>query len=210
MLKWLSKLLISGNLKFENGQMVLLGEKVFIVPVNYFVEDTEKTFDDKKKMMDIYWASWTAGYRIMKTFVKKYKLRKFEERYKIAMDVLQLAGMGHYETIEFKNKEFTYFKTRNNPLPRKLYPQKFPVCHFIRGANAGGGTWVHEKIMNGIEEKCEAQNKNVCVFLNGTTEVLKKRIKGDMIKQQLPDFDTLLAKEQEFVKKEGDEKIIDF
>jgi len=210
MLRWLSKLLISGNLKFSNGQMILLGEKVFIVPVNYFVEETKKAITDTKKIMEIYWSAWAAGYMIMKTFVKIYKLKKFEERYKIAMDVLQLAGMGNYETIEFRKKEFTYFKTKNNPLPRTLYPQKKPVCHFIRGANAGGGTWVHEKIMNGIEEKCEAQNKNVCVFLNATTDVLKSRVKPEIIKQQLPNLNSLIKKQKAFIKSHGDERIVEF
>ena len=146
----------------------------------------------------------------MKNFIKVYKLKKFEERYKVAMDVLQLSGMGFYETINFERGKYTYFKTLNNPLPQFFYPSKEPVCHFIRGANAGGGVWVHERIMNCVEEKCESQNKKQCVFLNGSIETLKERVKKGIIKKQFVDLDSLIEREKEFVKSQGDTKIIKF
>lgn len=205
----ITKMLISGNIKFKEGQIILMGERVFLLPVNYFIEETKRALKEgMKDIMDIYWSAWVAGYHIMRNFVGGYKLKKFEERYKVAMDVLQLAGMGYYETINFKRGEYTYFKTLNNPLPQSFYPSKEPICHFIRGANAGGGVWVHEAITNCLEEKCESQNHKECIFLNATIDVLKKRVKKSYIKKQFSDIDTLLNSQREFVKKMGDDKII--
>lgn len=205
----ITKMLISGNIKFKEGQIIMMGEKVFLLPVNYFIEETRRAMKERMSdIMDIYWSAWVAGYHIMKNFVRGYKLKKFEERYKVAMDVLQLAGMGIYETINFKRGEYTYFKTRNNPLAQSFFPSKIPICHFIRGANAGGGVWVHENITNCIEEKCEAQNHKECVFLNATVDVIKKRVKKRYIKQQFVDIDALINNQREFVKKMGDEKTI--
>ncbi len=204
-----TKMMISGNLKFSNGQIILMGEKVFLIPVSYFAEETKKAIKEgKHEVMNIYWSAWVAGYHIMKNFIKIYKLKKFEERYKIAMDVLQLAGMGFYETINFEKGKYTYFKTLNNPLPQSLYPSKEPVCHFIRGANAGGGVWVHERIMNCVEEKCEAQNKKLCVFLNATPEVMNERVKKSIIKKQFVNLNSLIEKQKEFVRKMDDEKTV--
>ncbi len=206
----ITKMMISGNIKFEKGQINLMGEKVFMIPVNYFAEETRKAIKEgKEAIMDIYWSAWVAGYYIMKNFVKVYKLKKFEERYKISMDVLQLAGMGFYETINFKRGEHTYFKTLNNPLPQFFYPFPEPVCHFIRGANAGGGTWVHEKIMNCIEETCEAQNGKECVFLNASEEIIKKRVKKNVLNSQFTDINKLIKMQKKFVKSHGDEKVIE-
>ncbi|UCG95710.1 MAG: hypothetical protein JSV92_01510 [archaeon] len=205
----ITKMLISGNIKFKEGQIVLMGEKVFLLPVSYFAEETRRAMKEgMDNIMDIYWSAWVAGYHIMKNFVRGYKLKKFEERYKVAMDVLQLAGMGFYETINFKRGEYTYFKTRNNPLAQSFFPSKKPICHFIRGANAGGGVWVHETIMNCLEEECESQNHKECVFLNATIDVLRKRVKSSYIKKQFADIDSLIERQKEFVKRMGDEKVI--
>ncbi len=205
----ITKMMISGNIKFDKGQIILMGERVFLIPVSYFVEETKKAIKEgKHEIMNIYWSAWVAGYHIMKNFVKIYKLQKFEERYKIAMDVLQLAGMGSYETIKFEKDKYTYFRTLNNPLPQSFYPSKKPVCHFIRGANAGGGVWVHERVMNCVEEKCESQNKRECIFLNASVEVLRERIKKSVIREQFIDIDSLIEKQKEFVRSQRDTNII--
>lgn len=210
MMKWLMDLLISGRLKFEHGQISLLGEKVFILPVNFIYEETKYARQQgMDEIMDLYSSAWVAGYWIMKRFVKLYKLKKFEERYKVAMDVLKLAGMGEYKTVDFEHKHHTRVRVMNNPLPKKFYPSDDPVCHFIRGANAGGGTWVHEKIMNCLEEQCIAQGKSSCVFWNASTELLKNEVKPEIVKSQL-DLDMLLEKQQKFIKEQGDEDVIEF
>jgi len=209
-MKWLMDLLISRKLTFEHGQISLLGEKVFILPVNFIYEETKYvTKEGMGGIMDLYSSAWVAGYWIMKRFVKLHDLKKFEERYKVAMDVLKLAGMGEYTTVDFEHKHHTRVRVMNNPLPKKFYPSEVPVCHFLRGANAGGGTWVHEKIMNCLEEQCIAQGKNACVFWNASTELLKNKVKPEIVNSQL-DLDMLIKKQQKFIKEQGDEDVIEF
>jgi len=197
---WLMKLLISKQLKFEEGDIEILGENVLMVPVNFFVQATKNAMrDGKKQIMDLYLAAWRAGFVIVDTFIKNYDLHKYEERYKIAMDVLALAGIGDYRTVEFVGGKFSHFKVLKNPIPLRFYPSKVVVDHFLRGANAGGGTLVHEKIVNCVELKCAAINGKECEFINATTEILKEKIDSKIIKSQL-DLNYLIKEEEKIIK----------
>ena len=58
----ITKMMISGNMKFDNGQIILMGEKVFMIPVSYFVEESKKAIKEgKHEVMNIYWSAWVAG-----------------------------------------------------------------------------------------------------------------------------------------------------
>ena len=197
--KWLMELLISKQLKFEEGEIELLGEHVLIVPVNFFVETTKVAIEGGKRAInDLYFSAWTAGFAIVDTFIKKYKLHKFEERYKISMDTLALAGIGDYKTIEFVPRKISHFKVFKNPIASKFYPSKNVVDHFLRGANAGGGTLVHETIVNCVETDCEAINGKECIFINAPEDVLKEKLSSKVINSQL-DLKYLIKKEQKFM-----------
>jgi len=197
--KWLMELLISKQLKFEEGEIELLGEYVLMVPVNFFVEATKVAIKGGKRAInDLYFSAWTSGFAIVDKFIERYHLHKFEERYKIAMDVLALAGIGDYKTIEFLPTKISHFKVFKNPIARKFYPSKKVVDHFLRGANAGGGTLVHERIINCVELDCEAINGKECEFVNATEEVLKEKVNSKIIKSQL-DLKYLIKKEKKFM-----------
>jgi len=49
-----------------------------------------------------------------------------------------------------------------NPFALKFYPSKKKMDFFLAGANAGGGTVVHEVLMNCVELECAAINGSYC------------------------------------------------
>ncbi len=203
----IKKLLIARQITFEEGHIEFLKQKVAFVPIDFLTELTKKTIEKgKKDMLDLYWSAWFTGYDITLGLTRVYKLNKFEERYKVAMDGLSMLGFGSYKTLEFKRGEFSKFVTFTNPLALQLYPSNNPVDHILRGFNAGGGTAVHETLMNCVEVECAAQNKKQCLFVNGTTDYLKK-YNPQMVETQL-DLKYLIPKQIDFLKKVDKEGII--
>ena len=87
----------------------------------------------------------------------------------------------------------------NNPIAEKFYPSKQPIDHVLRGFNAGGGSPVHERIINTIETDCKAVNGKFCIHLNAATEVLKQSKFKKFVKKQL-DLKFLLKEQKKFLK----------
>ncbi len=198
---FLSKLLISGKLKFNQGKIVLMGEPMVIVPLEFYIEATKQIIDsnDRKEMLELYLDAWEAGFCFMHDVAEVYKMKKYEERYRIAMDTISMAGFGDYKTMEFRRGELTHFKIIENILAKKFIPSEKPVCHVIRGFNAGGGTIVHERIMNCIETECTAVNRDHCTHMNLNTELLNTNKDQEIVKDQL-DLGWLLKKQKKFAK----------
>ena len=197
---FISKLIMSGKLNFKEGQISLLGQPMVIVPADFYVEATRHIIEnrDKKEMMDLYLDAWEAGVCFMRDISQAYKMKKFEERYKISMDIISMAGFGDYQTLAFEKGVHTHFKIMNNSLALKLRPSKKPVCHILRGFNAGGSTIVHEKIFNCIETECAAVNGHYCIHIDGITGFISKKDKK-LVNEQL-DLKWLLPKQKKFMK----------
>ncbi|NIO22605.1 MAG: hypothetical protein GTN38_01075 [Candidatus Aenigmarchaeota archaeon] len=201
-----TKLLVSRQLKFEKGKIIVLEEPVCMLPLVYVRTATnlamahhEKNKADKS-LEEMYFESWTAGYEITKKMTKVYKLRKFEERYKVAMDIISLFGFGDYETMKFKGKKYAYFKVHENPFALKFHPTKKKMDIFLAGANAGGGTIVHEVLINCVELECTAINGSFCKFVNCNSEIFKEYIKRGEAYDL--DWDYIVKKQIEYIKKD--------
>ncbi len=202
------KLLFAGQLKWKEGQILLLNIPVFIAPVEYF-EYITRFFNKKEDIDKIYLAGWVAGYEVTKRLMLTYRLRAPQERYTIAMNGVEIGGFGKYQTIEFIPGIRSHFRYYNNPLPKKFFRSNEKVCHFIRGFNAGGGTWVHLALVNCIEVDCAAVNGQFCEFINFTYkdgETISKY--KNFIKEQFYDFDSIIKFEIDYIKKLGDDKYI--
>ena len=206
MYEFLQKLLMAQQVSFKEGHVQFLGENVSFTPVSFLKEITNQYLEDGD-IHNLYLASWKAGYKITYKMVQKYGLKKFEERYRVAMDTVSMMGLGTYTTREFERAQYAHFDVFENPLAEMLKPSQDPVCHFLRGANGGGGTIVHEVIINCIEEKCLAQGAPNCAFFNLNMERLRRYVNQDLVKKQL-DLDFLLAEEKRFIKSLGHDSFI--
>jgi predicted hydrocarbon binding protein len=154
-----------------------------------------------RSINELYFYGWHFGYTFTYELAKAFELKKFEERYKVIMDIAELIGFGAYETLHFKQGHHSKFKNIKNPFALLYYPSNQLVCHFVRGMNAGGGTIVHEKLMQGIEVDCCAKNNEFCLFYNVSEQALKE-LDQNLVKQQL-DLKWLKKKQVELIKNLG-------
>lgn len=198
---FISKLLFSRKLKFEKGKIVLLDQPMAFVPVEFFIEETKRILknNDKEEMTRLYFDAWKSGVFFMRDFSKGYNVKKFEDRYNLAMEIISMAGFGDYKTVAFKGGVFAHFNIINNPIAEYFHPSKIPVDFITRGFNAGGGTIVHETIINTIETECKAINGKMCVHINASVPYLKKYKDQKLVKEQL-DMKFLLPQQIKFIK----------
>jgi hypothetical protein len=198
---FVSKLLLSRKLKFEKGKIILLNQPMAFVPVDFFIEETKRVLKGKEKeeMVRLYFDAWKAGVFFMRDFTKGYNVRKFEDRYNLAMEIISMAGFGDYQTVAFKGGVFSHFNIINNPIAEFFYPSKSPVDFITRGFNAGGGTIVHETIINTIETACKAVNGKMCTHISANPSFLGKYKDQKLVSEQL-DLEWLLSRQIEFIK----------
>lgn len=196
-----SKLLLSRKLKFTEGKILLLDQPMAFVPVDYFIEETRRVLEsnDWDERMRLYLDAWKSGVFFMRDFSKGYDVKKFEDRYNLAMEIISMAGFGDYKTLAFKGGVFAHFNIINNPIAESFYPSKKFVDFMTQGFNAGGGTIVHETIINTIETACKAVNGKNCTHINANVEYLQSYKDQKLVKSQL-DLDWLLPKQKEFIK----------
>ena len=200
----LSKLIISGKLKFTEGKIIGFDLPFALVPMSSLKKMTDDVIESGiKAISDIYFYGWVYGYTVTKNMTKILKLRKFEERYKIAMDIVGVTGFGDYRTLSFKQADHAKFLVKGNPFAAQYYPSQKFVCHYLRGMEAGGGCWVHEILINNIEFECAAITGSDCLHMNLSptriAEVDKKLLKSQL------DLDYVIKREKEFIKDCGDD-----
>ncbi|UCG95267.1 MAG: 4-vinyl reductase [archaeon] len=203
---FLTKLLLSGKLKFELGEIKFARENVTIISMDTMKDITDDALKEGKKgILRIYMYGWHEGFNFTKDYMKDLKLKKFEETYKLIMDVAEMIGYGDYKTLDFEQKKFSKFKNIGNPFAKLYHPSKDVVCHFVRGMNAGGGTALHEVLMNGIELECTAQNGNHCLFMNVSNKILREDPNFSKIVKKQLDLEKLKSRQIEIIKKYGDD-----
>jgi len=206
MYAFLSKLLISGKLKFDQGKILAFDEPFTLVPMVSIKEMTNDAINGGiKEISDLYYYGWVYGYTVTKELIKLFVLKKFEERYKISMDVASMVGFGDYTTLSFKRGEHAKFQIHKNPFAMQYYQskQKIMCCHYLRGMEAGGGTLVHETLMNNIEFECTAINGQNCIHAN-LNEDKWKQVPSELLDSQL-DIEYLRKRQKEFVISMGDD-----
>ncbi|PIU21320.1 MAG: hypothetical protein COT15_03100 [Candidatus Diapherotrites archaeon CG08_land_8_20_14_0_20_34_12] len=199
----LSKLLLTGKLKFEQGKIVAFDEPFALVPMVSLKKITDDAIaKGQQNIQDVYLEGWIYGLAVTKNLIKLFNLKKFEERYKIAMDIIGVIGFGDYQTLSFKRADHAKFRVIGNPFAKLYYPSKgLKICHYIRGMEAGGGTLVHETIMNNIEFECASETGNDCIHANLAKHRLAE-IDKSLVESQL-DLNYLLPKQAKILETYG-------
>lgn len=160
------KLLFAGQLKWEEGKMQLLGLTTHIIPTIYFTYladflEKSSTYNLSTKGI-LYLSSWIAGYEVTKRLMLYYRLHTPQDRYRLSMDFLEIGGFGKYKTIEFIPGKISHFILTENPLVKSNNAYTLAI---MCGFNAGGGTWVHVKLVNCVGKilnKKESEFLNIC------------------------------------------------
>jgi hypothetical protein len=190
---FMTKLIASGKLKFSEGKISLLNEPMAMISMNSIKEMTDYAMSSgtEEDIAELYFHGWTYGYSFCYHMAQAFDLKRFEERYKVTMDTAAMCGFGDYQTMSFKKGHYSYFKVLENPFALLYYQQrkgkkgeKIYVDHFLRGMNGGGGTTVHERMVDCVELECAANNGKYCIHKNVTEEEMNK-LDQDLAKSQV-------------------------
>lgn len=201
MYAFLSKLLLTKKISFEEGKILLFNEPYAIIAMESLKAMTNDAIEKGvRSISDLYLYGWIFGFDGVEKAMNMFGLKKFEERYKLSMDIAGLIGFGDYKTLEYKHAEFAKFLSIKNPFALSYDSNNNFVDHYLRGVNAGGGTVGHETLMQCVELECGCKTRQNCLFINATKEYLEKNVDKNLLSSQL-DIGYLEAKQKEIIKK---------
>jgi len=172
----LAKLIMTKQLRFEDGQVELKDVNITLVP-SFFISELTRYFYDAKKMPRLYLLSWIWSHKFCGEVSRQFNLDTPSKVYNFGMELLEAMGIGLYKTYDYYPQRYTHFSISNNPYLQYLSDIKSsePIDYFISGLMAGGGCFVHGQLTQNVELKCKACGDEICDFLTGTEQELKNR-----------------------------------
>lgn len=198
---FMSNLVLTGKLKFTPGKIDVLGDPMAIMSMEAIKQITDDALTrGKEGRMGLYYEGWVYGYTFTYRFAKVLNLKKFEERYMTIMNTAAMIGFGDFKTIEFRPGN-AHYRVLNNPFAIQYYPIKEMVDILLAGMNAGGGTVVHEMLINCVEYQCASQNGKLCEFSNLEPKEIYK-LDPKFVESQL-DMESLIPRELHLIESMG-------
>ncbi len=172
----LAKLLMTKQLKFENGVIELKGTYLTLLP-SFFVAELTKYYMKENNLYKFYMLSWYWGFVLVRSVVHSFNLKTQDQIYSLGMDLAEAMGLGLYKTHDYYPGKYTHFVVKTNPITKYFKDEKImePLDIFVAGSMAGGGCLVHNKLCQNVETSCMIKGDPVCDFITGTEEELKSR-----------------------------------
>lgn len=197
----MSKMMLTGKLKFNPGKIEVLGDPMAIMSMEALKQITQDALSrGREGRMGLYYEGWVYGYTFTYRFAKVLNLKMFEERYRTIMDTAAMIGFGDFKTLEFR-PGYAHYQVLANPFALQYHPSKEMADVLLAGMNAGGGSVVHEKLINCVELQCAAQNGKLCEFKNLEPKEVYK-LNPALVEPQL-DMETLVPKELHLIESLG-------
>jgi len=163
------KLAAIKEVRFEDGNITLSGQRVLIIPQEFAFAVTDLMVKDKELTGTIYevvrnklsvgWAEYIR---------RRYKFGDNPRNFvKWLIEVGAFVGWGRHELIKFDSEKLEgILRTYDAPMGI-LYENKLdhPVDHIWRGLTSGCATAAFQEDMDWIEIKCIAKGDPYCEFL---------------------------------------------
>jgi len=158
------KLLMAGQIRFEEGSIAFLNERVVITTAELFVNLMNKFKNDEKTCLNLYLASKHSHVKGFSEAVsKKYKLKQMELA-KWLVNTGNVSGWGNMKfTAEDDSTKMFVIEVRNG-ISQNM-KSDVPVDHFLRGQIAGGASSAFDIDFDCIERKCIAARDECCEFV---------------------------------------------
>ncbi len=186
------KLMMARELRMEEGEISLLGERIQFVPTQIFVEILHQADDFWKQSYLMYESSKRAVEQWFEE-VSKRKNLSGDELVKWQINIFNLSGWGIHNILASQLKKGRVsFITKNSAFGStylKFYgKQRYPVCHLIRGGIAAGANVLNNTTdAEVVELECIAQGFPQCKmvlkprneFLENDSELIKKQLNID-------------------------------
>lgn len=173
MLKIVSKLLLQGKLKFEEGKLWLFDIPISIIPSETIVE-LQKELEKTSSETLIYYAAKKTGRIWFKQMDESYHI-KTKDVMKWGPAIIGLAGWGKVTVVTKKDSEKSLIVTLEESVNAKLYgSSKHPVDHLFRGLVCGAWCYVYGEDLSAIETHCMSMGHEKCKFVLKPTDKIDK------------------------------------
>ncbi|MFH1978406.1 MAG: 4-vinyl reductase [Candidatus Aenigmatarchaeota archaeon] len=179
----MKKLLMARQIKFEEGRIVLFGQRIFMIPTYSYIT-LQLKLEESGLAHLIYHSTKDLGKQWTLDLQKNYKTN---HKYVVdwGINIVNLAGYGVAETVKddpennhsaFRLKDSATAEYVLKALKKK---SEYPVCHLFRGMITGTFSVLYKTDLDGIETKCKAMGYPHCEF------ILKPKKEFDLTDKQI-------------------------
>ncbi len=161
---FLNKMFLTGNIRNQNGQLLLMGRPGLIISSSIFTSVMGKLLQYNKEEV------YTAGYNSMDAIIKDYKKRFDNSPNKMidfSIDVISSSGFGKPKIM--MEKEDIIISLNPSTIPESYLSlfgkSDMPVCFFISGAFEKLFNLAFDKKYKVEEIYCKAKGDNECKFV---------------------------------------------
>lgn len=184
MLPFVTKLLLSKQLKFEKGKMSIFDQRVLIFPVELLVLITEECIRDPEFEKQIYNAMKDSVQQFCSDLNKRHSIKR-REMADILINLSEMNGYGQLQLVKIDyDEKYAIFHMRG--LPSELLKNKSVnlrgkdvVDKYWAGMIAGGASFIFDdKKIQAIETRCVVTGKESCEFVAGPPAFLKNYSKN--------------------------------
>jgi|GEM_PF-6186072 len=179
MYDFLYKLQVTGQLKFTEGHITILGHpSLMLIPEEAFLTLQEELI--KKDPYKLYQAGRRAGEELYELIAHHTLNQKAILKYGI--NLINLSGFGKLTIVAHKLEEGKAVFNLEESIAATLKIEDH-TCHYMRGLLAGFTQETTKKELECIEEKCMSMGAKTCQFLikprnqfNPTSELTQKQL----------------------------------
>ena len=166
MFDFVKKLMLSREINFDKGKILLLNEPICLMPMKTIVDIIDLTKNDQKNIL------YSAGKISGQDWFVKIKTRFYAKKMPIkdviewGNNIIAMAGYGVsiLEKFDEQNKEIV-FRLENSTVCELIGRTAKPLDHLYRGYVAGAGTVMFNEECEALEIKCKATGSPYCEFL---------------------------------------------
>ncbi len=173
-MSFLEKLMLSKQIKFEDGQTEILKQRVIFVPSDFLGEYTFEILREPELVKLIYFTLKQGvnnfGEQIMRTYGST-----ITDYSKLLRDLSDLAGWGKttYESLNIEQGSATLI-IENSPVSSYLKGRvNLPCDHISRGVIAGIASIALKKDLDVLEIECIATGNKACKMVLDSKDKLK-------------------------------------
>lgn len=181
---FVTKLLMSGQLKFEQGQLSIFDYRVLIFPMEMVSLIIEKSLHDKKFSAEIYDASKKAVLGFTKDVSKRLNIKNKKEILEMLFKLTEMNGYGQITPVKI-DYENNLGILQLRGLPSKSLLGRFKGVKtadvYWCGLVAGGLSFVFGTDVDAVETRCVISGKDSCEIVAAKKETLDKYLKENKL-----------------------------
>ncbi len=164
LLDTIANLLLHKQLRFDDGKIVLLDQRVAMLPL-YNVVELQKQLERLNLQNSLYFANKKFGKDWTGKIYASYKMNE-NQIFQWGINSVTLAGWGSVKLVDRDvGKKIFKFNLVDSGMAYYYGPSKKPIDHIFRGMIAGAMSAIYSTDLDAVETKCKAQGHPVCEFI---------------------------------------------